>query len=109
MTILYSFLALLAGLGLGFGFRRWQERKADQLALPNQAGESGPLYKIAESLQGYFDQSAHPKDLTTHPEFERGVKLLLADKYSSADLLNYTAGTNGIICCMALEAMAKRG
>lgn len=108
MTILYSFFALLAGLGLGVAFRRWQERRADQLTLPNQAGESGPLYKIAESLQGYFDQSAHPKDLTTHPEFERGVKLLLADKYSTADLLNYTAGTNGVICCMALEAMARR-
>ncbi|MEK7829930.1 MAG: hypothetical protein AAB401_02530, partial [Acidobacteriota bacterium] len=108
MTILYSFFALLAGLGLGVAFRRWQERRADQLALPNLAGESGPLYKIAETLQGYFDQSAHPKDLTTHPEFERGVKLLLADKYSASDLLNYAAGTNGVISCMALEAVARR-
>ena len=96
-TFLISLVTLLAGIALGFVVRqRWENRNDDQSDSPEQAGELGPLYKLAESLQTYFDQSAHPKDLLTHSEFERGVKMLLGDKYSTNDLLNYVAGTNGV-------------
>ncbi len=108
-TFLISLVTLLAGIALGFVVRqRWENRKADQSNSPEQAGESGPLYKLSESLQTYFDQSAHPKDVLTHSEFERGVKMLMADKYSTGDLLNYVAGTNGVISCIALEALNRR-
>ncbi len=117
-TFIFSAIALMAGVFLGFiARRRWFERKladTDQQAisnsndLPGGSPESADLYKIAESLQGYFDQSAHPKDMLAHAEFERGVKFLMADSYSTADLLNYVAGTNAIISCMALEALSRR-
>ena len=107
-------IVLIGAVALGLFLRQSRlAAKAGQQVLSDQTstkpgGESGELYKIAESLQGYFDQSAHPKDLLAHAEFERGVKLLSSDKFSTADLLNYAAGTNGIICCMALEALARR-
>ncbi|MGH9802698.1 MAG: AAA family ATPase, partial [Blastocatellia bacterium] len=108
-TFLISLLTLLAGIALGVVVRQlWERRKANQANSPEQFGELGPLYKLAESLQTYFDQSAHPKDLLTHSEFERGVKMLLSDKYSTGDLLNYVAGTNGVISCIALEALNRR-
>ena len=108
-TFLISLVTLLAGIALGFVVRqRWENRNADQSTSPEQAGELGPLYKLAESLQTYFDQSAHPKDLLTHSEFERGVKMLLSDSYSTGDLLKYVAGTNGVISCIAMEALHRR-
>jgi ATP-dependent Clp protease ATP-binding subunit ClpC len=118
-NFIIAVIALLGGIALGLFLRRMiSAAKSDdtnQQAFPPPplpatqiSGESGDLYKIAESLQSYFEQSAHPKDLLTHAEFERGVNLLLSETYSTADLLNYVAGTNGVICCMALEALAQR-
>lgn len=128
MTFTLCFLALLIGVLFGFvAVRIWVERQAakaaERLALSpppppppitvaaasaSEPQNSADLYKIAESLQGYFDQSAHPKDMLAHAEFERGVKLLLTDSYSSGDLLNYAAGTNTVICCLAFEALSRR-
>ncbi|MEO6723888.1 MAG: AAA family ATPase, partial [Blastocatellia bacterium] len=75
---------------------------------PAEAQGSADLYKIAETLQGYFDQSAHPKDMLTNPDFERGVQLLLTSSYSTGDLFSYASGTNTVICCLAFEALSRR-
>ncbi|MFN0111912.1 MAG: AAA family ATPase [Blastocatellia bacterium] len=106
-TFIISILTLLAGVAIGIIAQRFWKARAEE-AESNESSELGPLYTLAQSLQTYFDQSAHPKDLLTHSEFERGVKLLLADKYSTADLLNYVAGTNGVISCIAMEALNRR-
>ncbi len=123
MTFTLCLLALLIGVLFGFVVLRiWVERqtaKAGTLsplplspnAEPAPAGEpqgSADLYKIAEALQSYFDQSAHPKDMLTNPDFERGVQLLLSSSYSTSDLFSYTAGTNTVICCLAFEALSRR-
>jgi len=128
MTFTLCLLALLIGVLFGFvAFRVWVERQAakaaERLALSpvppppsitvatgsaSESQNSADLYKIAESLQSYFDQSAHPKDMLAHAEFERGVQLLMTDSYSTADLLNYASGTNTVICCLAFEAIARR-
>ncbi len=116
-TFFIAVIALLSGVALGYFFRRTKPSPglydSNQQSLPaptdNQpGGGSADFYKIAESLQTYFDQSTHPKDLLSHTEFERGVKLFSADAYSINDLLNYAAGPNTTLSCMALEAMARR-
>lgn len=120
-TFIYSAFALLAGVIIGFIARRFmpermttgtgQPSDAEKDRLNKETGnpqDGADLYKIAESVQGYFDQSAHPKDMLAHAEFERGVNLLMADSYSTGDLLNYVAGTNAIISCMSLEALSRR-
>jgi ATP-dependent Clp protease ATP-binding subunit ClpC len=123
MTFTVSILALLVGVLFGFvAYRIWVERQgtaATAFEPPLPSAENAPptaseppgsanLYKIAESLQGYFDQSAHPKDLLTHEGFERGVQLLTKESFSTGDLLNYAAGTNTVICCLSFEALACR-
>jgi ATP-dependent Clp protease ATP-binding subunit ClpC len=124
MTFTLCLLALLIGVLFGFvASRIWVERQAAAAAtrIPpppppitiatasaSEPQSSADLYKIAESLQSYFDQSAHPKDMLAHAEFERGVQLLMADSYSIGDLMNYAAGTNTVICCLAFEALARR-
>lgn len=122
-TYILCFLALLVGALLGFVLHKYLlefvAKRRNRTAKTNSpddnpsdsqsaSSQSNDLYKIAESLQGYFDQSAHPKDMLTHADFERGVQLLLADTYSTKDLLNYAAGTNTIICCLAFEALSRR-
>ncbi|HMZ22187.1 MAG TPA: AAA family ATPase, partial [Blastocatellia bacterium] len=119
-SLLASFVGVLIGLGL---FRLIARRKAENTIIQQFSSDPAPpplpsetpndstntdLYKIAESLQTHFDQSAHPKDLAARPEFEQGVALLMAESYSTADLLNYAAGTNAVICCLAFEALSRR-
>src|SRR5437868_5497473 len=123
-SLIASFAGVLLGLGLFRLIARWKLWKLERSLsngqfsngppppkVPEQPdGESGSadLYKIAELLQTHFDQSAHPKDLLARPEFERGVELLMVKSYSTSDLLNYAAGTNTVICCLAFEALARR-
>lgn len=123
-SLIASFAGVLLGLGLFRLLARWKVWQLEQSTSqplgsepppppqlpPPPEGEAGQadLYKIAESLQTHFDQSAHPKDLLARPEFERGVELLMAGSYSTSDLLNYAAGTNTVICCLAFEALARR-
>lgn len=117
-SLIASFTGVLLGLGLYRLIVRWNAaRSASSTDAPPSTtspeppeSESGnaDLYKIAESLQTHFDQSAHPKDLLARPEFERGVEILMAESYSTGDLLNYAAGTNTVICCLAFEAMSRR-
>ncbi|HEY8469779.1 MAG TPA: AAA family ATPase [Longimicrobiales bacterium] len=62
---------------------------------------------IAAGLREFFDQSAHPRDLLSHPEFARGVAAMESGR-STAELLDYYTGGNPIVACMALEALARR-
>ncbi|MDQ3009127.1 MAG: AAA family ATPase [Acidobacteriota bacterium] len=125
ITFTLCLLALLIGVLFGFvGFRMLVERQAAKaaetlalsaapsvnpaLAHTSEPQSSADLYKIAETLQAYFDQSAHPKDMLTNPDFERGVQLLLTSSYSTGDLFSYASGTNTVICCLAFEALSRR-
>ncbi|HEY0079185.1 MAG TPA: AAA family ATPase, partial [Pyrinomonadaceae bacterium] len=66
------------------------------------------IYALARSMDDYFNQSAHPKDLMQHERFERGVELLRSEAYTPEDLLSYSTGANTVLACMALEALARR-
>jgi ATP-dependent Clp protease ATP-binding subunit ClpC len=66
------------------------------------------IYQVANSLYEYFNQTANPEDLLSHGNFQAGVKLFQAPNFSLADLLLYALGDNGIISCMALEALRLR-
>src|SRR5690606_9166203 len=50
----------------------------------------------------------HPRDLLNHPAFARGVDAMLESGRSTEELLDYHAGGNTIVACMALEALARR-
>jgi hypothetical protein len=66
------------------------------------------IYLVANSLQDYFRQSANPEDLLSQATFLEGVEIFKQSEFSSADLLLYAMGDNGIISCLALEALRSR-
>jgi ATP-dependent Clp protease ATP-binding subunit ClpC len=66
------------------------------------------LYQLAEDMRGFFESTAHPKDLLENATFQQGVALLAADSYTDDQLLEYYAGSNVLIGCMALEALHGR-
>ncbi|HEV2761396.1 MAG TPA: AAA family ATPase [Pyrinomonadaceae bacterium] len=66
------------------------------------------IFALAAGLEDYFNQSAHPKDLLRHENFQKGLALLRSNVYTTEDLLNYSGGANTVLSCMALEALARR-
>ena len=65
------------------------------------------LYKLAEAVESFYQDSAHPTDLLKHEGFLEGISHLAAPTYSPGDLLNYSRGDNEIIASMALEALSR--
>jgi ATP-dependent Clp protease ATP-binding subunit ClpC len=66
------------------------------------------IYSIAAALEDFFNESAHPKDLLTNAEFERGAKYFQKSEFSNEELLSYANGENIIIACLAFEALRHR-
>ncbi|MEW6744734.1 MAG: AAA family ATPase [Planctomycetota bacterium] len=66
------------------------------------------LYALAENLQSYYMSSAYPTDLLEHEDFSRAVVMLSGARFSLGDVQAYVQGDNPLICCMALEALARR-
>ncbi len=66
------------------------------------------LYSLAQHMEEFFNRNTYPRELTYHDNFAKGVALLKGDGYTVGDLLNYARGTNTVIACMALQALAER-
>ena len=56
---------------------------------------------------GFFEQAAHPKDLLDNAILQQGVQMLSSGQYSDEQLIEYYAGHNVPIGCMALEALSR--
>ncbi|MFH1844916.1 MAG: AAA family ATPase [bacterium] len=65
------------------------------------------LYRLAEAVESFFQESAHPHDLLKHDSFLQGVSHLTDQAYSASDLMTYGQGDNEIIACMALETLHR--
>ena len=98
-------IALLAGGILGWVLHHWLRQKKEPA--PTVA-DRHRLYQIAESLKEFFNNSAHPTDLLAHETFQEGIDTLNAGDYDTRNLLDYAAGDNPAIACIALEALARR-
>jgi len=71
-------------------------------------GDVSSLYEIVQAIWPFYDQSAHPKDLRDSPEFISGVAFLCQERFTPGDLAAYFSGDNGIIACLAAEALSQR-
>jgi ATP-dependent Clp protease ATP-binding subunit ClpC len=81
-----------------------------ELSLPpgdTKDGEAN-VFSLALAMDDFFNRTAHPKDLMLDERFEKGVELLRYCGYAASDLLNYSRGSNIVVACMALEALARR-
>ncbi|GAK50754.1 ATPase with chaperone activity, ATP-binding subunit [Candidatus Moduliflexus flocculans] len=122
-SIIYSVFSLFLGIAFGFGLHRlWQRREsspADQSlqeleSSEKKEAESPPdtkgaaLYALANDMRDFYQSTAHPKDMLQSQDFLRGVEMLTQPVYSDEELLDYYAGENPLIACMALEALNRR-
>lgn len=111
-------IGLFLSFALGFGIkwlldrrdesepiRKDQPDRSETKHTPTKAEE---LYELAEEMKDFFQSTAHPKDLLDSDDFWRGVKLLAGEAFSNGDLLEYYAGDNPLIGCMAIEALKGR-
>lgn len=122
-SIIYSVFSLFLGIALGFGLHRlWQRREFPPAAQSIQDTESAEkkepesppdtkgaaLYALANDMRDFYQSTAHPKDMLQSQDFLRGVEMLTQPVYSDEELLDYYAGENPLIACMALEALNRR-
>jgi hypothetical protein len=114
MTIIHIGLLLLTGILLGYLFKSMIAKAKQQSGLPLPSTEQPSsksttrLYNLAQRLMGFLEQAAHPKDLLENTIFQQGVQMLSSGAYSDEQLIEYYAGHNVPIGCMALEALSKR-
>ncbi|MGD8344485.1 MAG: hypothetical protein PVH53_12875, partial [Desulfobacterales bacterium] len=114
MTALYIGIILLLGIFLGYLFKSMLSKAEQQsnIPLPAPAKPSSKsttlLYDLAQRMMGFFEQAAHPKDLLQNTTFQQGVQMLSSGQYSDDQLIEYYAGHNVPIGCMALEALSQR-
>ncbi|HYE13418.1 MAG TPA: AAA family ATPase, partial [Pyrinomonadaceae bacterium] len=72
------------------------------------AAEVSDAQALAWSMDAFFQQTTHPRQLLGHETFERGVEVLCSDSYRPHELLAKGLGESVVLACMAFEAMARR-
>ncbi|MGD8993466.1 MAG: hypothetical protein PVI00_18560 [Desulfobacterales bacterium] len=114
MEFLNIGIILLIGIFLGFALK-WLISKARQQpdfpippTMRPSSRSTARLYDLAQRMMGFFEQAAHPKDLLENTIFQQGVQMLSSGPYSDEQLIEYYAGHNVPIGCMALEALSQR-
>ncbi|HEX5709590.1 MAG TPA: AAA family ATPase [Pyrinomonadaceae bacterium] len=66
------------------------------------------VYSLALHMEEYFNRSTYPRELGFHENFAKGVGLFRDARYRVEDLTQYARGSNTVIACMALQAVAER-
>jgi hypothetical protein len=113
MDILDIGIVFLIGIFLGFALKSLISKARKQSdPLPPTVKQSSRsttrLYDLAQRMMDFFEQAAHPKDLLGNAIFQQGVQMLSSGQYSDEQLIEYYAGHNVPIGCMALEALSQR-
>ena len=110
-------LCLAAGAGMGMAARPWIESIfATKAESKDETDDTGPqetaqeinLYQLADALDDFYTNSAHPMDLLSSSDFMKGVEHLARAEHADDTLIAYAYGDNELIACMALEALHHR-
>lgn len=114
MDLYYFGIALVIGMAIGFMLRSQKDKPARPpeaaapMPLQQPADATARLYDLAEQMKPFFESTAHPKDLLDSESFQQGAGMLSSDRYSDEQLIEYYAGSNVLIGCMALAALGSR-
>ena len=113
MEILTVGIVLLIGIFLGCALKSLISKAQKQSDIPQQSTvehsskSTAKLYDLAQRMEDFYEQSAHPKDFLDNSIFREGAQMLSSGQYSEKQLIEYYAGDNVSICCMALEALNR--
>ncbi|NNE48042.1 MAG: AAA family ATPase, partial [Rhodothermales bacterium] len=66
------------------------------------------LYKLVDPVETFLEDSAHPQDLLTFPDFMKGASLFADEDLKLDEVADYATGANFTIACMALEGLSNR-
>ena len=72
-----------------------------------KADEPADVYAVARSMDEFFNDTSHPRELLGHEAFRRGVELSLAEASVPRELLARAAEGNALVACISLEALMK--
>ncbi|HWS52757.1 MAG TPA: AAA family ATPase, partial [Pyrinomonadaceae bacterium] len=82
--------------------------RADSAATPATPEAAEDAHALAWSLDDFYQRSTHPRELLPEAAFRRGVELLCGKRHTTQELFEHAVGTNSVLACMALEALARR-
>jgi len=108
-------ITIICGIAIGAALKLFFDRKRSKSSAQSEESskEVSPsgvteLYSLADDMDDFFQNTAHPKDLLESPDFIRCVKMLDQPNFSDDLLIDYYTGDNTLISCMALEALNRR-
>lgn len=105
---------LAIGIIIGYTFSRFKGKVSTSptssmtASEPESMDNTARLYELAAKTHDFFERTAHPKDLLDSETFKQGVAMLSSQRYTDVQLIEYYAGGNVLIGCMALEALRNR-
>ena len=107
-SIAFLLLSLLT-IGVAIYFAARSEPVPGETPKPEKSkSEPVDLTAIADELETPFEKMAHPGDALNDARFQRAVTALSSDDYTIAQVKNYALGSNWVLQCMGLEALARR-
>lgn len=104
--------SLLIGVGLAAVLawigKRGRSKRAQVRREPTSADVEAAVYKIANELKDFFENTSHPSELLRSDGFLAGVAVLHESDLSDDRLIGMSKSSSGLISCMALEALKRR-
>jgi ATP-dependent Clp protease ATP-binding subunit ClpC len=120
-TALLLFLIVVLAKVINVSRRRWALRRqqaalaAQQVQTPQaviiapaEQPLAGRLHQLENAVAGFAANSAHPRELREHPDFQTAVDLLANPAVSVDVVMQYALGGNWVLSCAALAALARR-
>ena len=118
---------LLIGIAVGV-WLVWDARRRKQAAKQIAPADAGPqwrddtaasaatvpgslaarLHELEASFAPFSNSSAHPRELTEHPEFKQAARALADPSVPLDVVLQYAHGANWGLSCAAFAALAQR-
>ena len=121
------FVLLLIGIAVG-AWLVWDARRRKHAARQNAPADAAPqsrddtaassttvpgslaarLHELEASFAPFSNSSAHPRELTEHPEFKQAARALADPAVPLDVVLQYAHGANWGLSCTAFAALARR-
>ncbi|HEV3471243.1 MAG TPA: AAA family ATPase [Pyrinomonadaceae bacterium] len=81
---------------------------SDPAEVSAPADSADEAQALAWSLDDFYQRTTHPRELLPDETFRRGVEMLCRGEHTTQELILHAVSPNGVLACMALEALALR-
>ena len=111
-SFLYLIVLVAAITAIGKGVSIVRKRRGLRRGASVSDGKSADLsdfYPLIEQMERSYQATAQPQDLLNSKTFEAAVSLLLSKPLNNQAIIEYSAGGNPLVSCIAYEVLKRKG